>query len=213
MTTYASKYKAQSKTIFLKSRRELLECINELGGDLDLSTLTSGLSSKIKRENGDAIFVGAFNLRKLLMTLNEIFDVKIDVNGTTQMGSLVTLKFLEDPTFNSPVEEESPEPEVEPEEEQEEVVEPEQSSEAPDEVLEETQASALPEVDKPPAGKLTLPEGVDEPNWKALSVPTFGKKKLATLADGYGFKLNSKSKYQDMVASFKEMFYDKFFTK
>lgn len=202
MSKFKNRYVDKNRTTYVFSAKELLEMFNELGASIDIEQSVVQIAFKIRLTSGEELKLGAArSYKKLLNTFNEMHDMKIDVNRCFRKGTTFTVAFFEEPSFKSAQQEEKqPEQEIDNGTTSKQEAEPEIIRTG----AEEDSAGREEENEEPPTE--LIGEEVDEnaPNWKSLSTPTFGKKKLAKLAaDEYGIELDQKMKYQEMVEDFK----------
>lgn len=215
---------------YTKTSKELLELLNELGADINIEQSVTNLAFKIKLNSGETLKLGAAgSYRKLLNTFNEMNGIGIDINHCMRLGTTYSVAFFDHPNFKEdeqPIneQEETIDGTTNGTQSSSETVQTgaEEDSSRGTEEQEVGESGVDSDVGLTLSGKMSpedviqavveAPEPeevVDEniPNWKSLSTPTYGKKKLAKLAlDEYNIELDSTRKYAEMVQDFKDKY-------
>lgn len=225
MSTFKARYRMDTKSLLTKSTKEFFELVNELGGDVDIAVSGFSLANKVKLNSGEVFNIGtAQGYKKLLQAFNDLYDLNLDVNNCTKMGTTINVRFSEHPTqliketeqekdkdgttneqkastetIQARDEEVSDEGSEREEIQEEPEITPEQEVQ-----IQEREAELLEEEEE-----IVEIGSTDEPDWKRISTPTFGKKKLVVLAETFGITLDSSMKYKDMVEDFKTQYKEK----
>lgn len=230
MSNMSSKYNKDSNTILLGNTNQFYTFINEIGGDIDMKAYKPLLSMWSYRENGDKIeLIQKRDTPSTLAKFNEWYNLDLNLEECKRIGGAFYLAFNSVPDLQDTPEEESEESFFSSvaeaiQETAENVassiadsaaVVSEQVSETIEDVTDKVEdvVEKAAELTEDVVEKVTdvvddvvdTISEVEVPNWKKLSSPTTGKKKLKEAAEEAGIELKD-GKYKDMVAEFKEKF-------
>lgn len=210
MLDFKKQYNYDLNCITLDGFYKFCHFVNYCGGDIDVDRCTSGLSYTITLKDGESYRAGGFSgVYQLFEKINELYDLKINLQRSSRVGHVFNVHFEETPTF---VEKPAQTVEDLQIDTQELVVEPElveiSTEDGGDDVdLSGRVLERVPEEDTEPQF-----EPKPEPDWKELrTVNGWTKDKLDTYAkEEYNIELDRRSKFNIMIKEFKEQ-YNKFY--
>lgn len=182
-------YSQKMKRLTVSSTKKLFYALNLLGADIDIEKSKTLVVHEVVLNNGEKLSCGnRYQCRKLLQTLDDKFDLGIDVGKSSLLGAIYNVYFKQD-VFEKLCQKPLAVEVEEVEEVIEDIIEPTLV------VVEEDTPEESPEPEQPL---------VEDINWSLISVPTYGKKNLVELAQRFGVTLNMSMKYKDMIEAFKQ---------
>lgn len=206
MLDFKKQYNYKLNCITLDGFYKFCQFVNYCGGDIDVDRCTSGLSYTITLKDGESYRAGGFSgVYQLFEKINELYDLKINLQRSSRVGHVFNVHFEETPTFveqpTQIVEEPTvdvPEPFVEPE-----LVEI--STEDGGHFVDLSGAVLEPVPEENIEPKF---EPKPEPDWKELrTVNGWTKDKLDNYAkEEYNIELDKRVKYTAMINDFKAQY-------
>lgn len=181
-------YSQKMKRLTVSSTKKLFYALNLLGADIDIEKSKTLVVHEVVLNSGEKLSCGnRYQCRKLLQTLDDKFDLGINVERSSLLGAIYNVYFNQDvfeKLYQKP-------PAIE---------------DKVEEVIEDTTEPALVVVEDATPEESPEPEQalVEDINWSLISVPTYGKKNLVELAQRFGVTLNMSMKYKDMIEAFKQ---------
>lgn len=193
--TLTGAYSQKLKKLTLSGTKKLLFALNRLGAKVDIEKSKTLVVHCIVLEDGTKINCGnRFQCRVMLKTLDDLFNLNIDVNKSSLTGAIYNVYFKED-VFDKLFPEKSQKVSNK-EDKVENLVELEVEKPEP-----EPEPDVDPEITQ---DNSSADADADEINWGYISSPTFGKKNLIILAEKHGVTLDMNMKYREMVDTFKK---------